>query len=249
VDPTLPRNKYVAIRSEKPKTKEEAARPEFKTCKYITEAIVTEGGEKGELRKVCASPDCPVHHPKKQQTRADAASKAQWEKERKEAAFASTTGIRILEAIAAAVPVRLMKRDLLFVVERLASLLDENRLEVIARQHGIKKTKDSDSTLKMFAAYLRRAEESALAGLLVEITIMLVAKWLHLRLKVARNVEVRREEAMAQATGLRVLKAIGEAVPVRMMKRDLLFAVERLAALLDERRLGVLIRQHGEAPV
>lgn len=78
---------------------------------------------------------------------------------------------------------------------------------------------------------------------------MLVAKWLHLRLKVAMNVEVRREEAMAQATGLRVLKANGEAVPVRMMKRDLLFAVERLAALLDERRLAVLIRQHGEAPV
>ena len=33
----------------------------------------------------------------------------------------------------------------------------------------------------------------------------------------------RREEAHAQATGLRVLKAIGEAVPVRLMKRDLLF--------------------------
>jgi ParB family transcriptional regulator, chromosome partitioning protein len=171
-NPTLPRNKYVAIRSERPKTKEEAARPEFKTCKYTTEAIVTEGGEKGELRKVCASPDCPVHHPKKQQTRADAASKAGREKERKEAAIASTTGLRTLEAIAAAVPVRLMKRDLLFVVERLASLLDENRLAVIARQHGIKKAKDSDSTGKLFTAYLRRAEESALGGLLVEITIL-----------------------------------------------------------------------------
>jgi ParB family chromosome partitioning protein len=172
---TLPRNKYVDIRSEKPKTKEEAARPEFKTCKYTTEAIVTEGGEKGELRKVCASPDCPVHHPKKQQTRADAASKINREKERKEAAIASTTGIRILEAIGAAVPVRLTKRDLLFVVERLASLLDENRLAVIARQHGIKKAKDSDSIGKLFAAFLRRAEESVLGRLVVELTIVLSA--------------------------------------------------------------------------
>jgi ParB family chromosome partitioning protein len=65
-----------------------------------------------------------------------------------------------------------MKRDLLFVVERLASLLDENRLAVVARQHGIKKAKDSDSIGKLFAAYLRRAEESALGGLLVEITIL-----------------------------------------------------------------------------
>ncbi len=50
-----------------------------------------------------------------------------------------------------------MKRDLLFVVERLTSLLDENRLAVVARQHGIKKAKDSDSIAKLFCAYLRRA--------------------------------------------------------------------------------------------
>ena len=43
---------------------------------------------------------------------------------------------------------------------------------VVARQHGIKKAKDSDSIGKLFAAYLRRAEESALGGLLVEITIL-----------------------------------------------------------------------------
>ncbi len=169
---TLPRNKYTEIRPEKPTTKEEATRPEFKTCKYTTEAIVSDGIDKGELRRVCTEPTCPVHHPKKQSSADDAKWKAEQEKQRKEAAIASTTGIRILAAITAAVPVRLMKRDLLFVVERLASLLDENRLVVVARQHGIKKAKDSDSIGKLFAAYLRRAEESALGGLLVEITIL-----------------------------------------------------------------------------
>jgi hypothetical protein len=64
-----------------------------------------------------------------------------------------------------------MKRDLLFVVEQLATLLDERRLEIVARQRGIKKAKDSDSIGKLFTAYLRHAEESALGGLLVEITI------------------------------------------------------------------------------
>jgi len=54
----------------------------------------------------------------------------------------------------------------------LVSLLDENRLVVVARQHGIKKAKDSDSIGKLFTAYLRRTEESALGGLLVEITIL-----------------------------------------------------------------------------
>jgi ParB family chromosome partitioning protein len=116
---TLPRNKYTEIRPEKPTTKEEAVRPEFKTCKYTTEAIVSDGIDKGELRKVCTEPSCPVHHPKAQKSPDDAKWKAEQEKQRKDAAIANTTGIRILAAITAAVPVRLMKRDLLFVVERL----------------------------------------------------------------------------------------------------------------------------------
>jgi ParB family chromosome partitioning protein len=171
---TLPRNKYVEIRPEKPTTKEEATRPEFKTCKFTTEAIVADGIDKGELRKVCTEANCPVHHPKKspQKIADNAKWKAEQEKQRKEQAITNATGIRILAAITAAVPVRLMKRDLLFVVERLASLLDENRLAVVARQHSIKKEKDSDSIEKLFVAWLRRAEESALGGLLVEITLL-----------------------------------------------------------------------------
>ena len=171
---TLPRNKYTEIRPEKPKTKEEATRPEFKTCKYTTEAIVSEGIDKGELRKVCTEANCPVHHPRKrpQGSADDTKWKAEQEKQRRDAAIANTTGIRVLTAIAAAVPVRLTKRDLLFVVERLASLLDENRLAVVARQHGIKKAKDSDSLTKLFAAFLRRAEESALGRALVELAIL-----------------------------------------------------------------------------
>jgi ParB family chromosome partitioning protein len=176
--PVVPRNRYVEIREDKPKRKEQANEPEYKTCKYTAEAIVAEGSEKGALRRVCANPDCPVHHPKKQQqrpTQADAQSKAQQEKQRREEAIANTTGIRVLAAIAEAVPVRLMKRDLLFVAERLAALLDENRLAILARQRGIKKAKDSDSIGKLFAAFLRRAEESELGGALVELTIVLSA--------------------------------------------------------------------------
>jgi len=170
--PTIPRNKYVEVRQEKAKTKEEATRPEFKTCKYTTEAIVSEGIEKGELRNVCTQADCPVHHAKKQSAVRDTKSDADEQKRRREEALAQATGLRTLAAVVAAVPVRLMKRDLLFVVERLAALLDERRLEIVARQRGIKKAKDSDSIGKLFMAYLRSAEEGALSGLLVEITIL-----------------------------------------------------------------------------
>lgn len=174
---TLPRNKYTEIRPDKPTTKEQATRPEFKTCKYTTDAIVSEGIDKGELRKVCTEPTCPVHHPKSrsQKVAHDPKCKAEQEKQRREQAIANTTGIRTLAAITAAVPVRLMKRDLLFVAERLASLLDENRLAIIAKQYGIRKAKDSDSLGKLFAAFLRRAEESVLGKVLVESTILYMA--------------------------------------------------------------------------
>ena len=172
----LPRNQYTAIRDDKPKSTDDAKRPEFKVCKFTTDAIITEGSDVGTVHKVCANPACPIHHPKKQQPKqADASYKAEQEKERREAAIANTTSIRVFEAITAAVPVRLMKRDLLFIAERLISLMDENRLVAVARQHGIKKAKDNDSIGKLFVTYLRRAEESALGSVLVQLSLILAA--------------------------------------------------------------------------
>jgi ParB family chromosome partitioning protein len=173
----LPRNKYTAIRDDQPKSKDEAKRPEFKTCKFTAEAIITEGSDVGKVHKVCANPSCPVHHPKKQTSTGanDAQWKAEQEKRRKEEAIANATGLRVLAAIGAAVPVRLMKRDLLFVAERLANLLDENRCAILAKQHGIKKAKDNDAIDKLFAAFLRRADESSLGRAVVEAIVLLTA--------------------------------------------------------------------------
>ena len=48
----------------------------------------------------------------------------------------------------------LMKRDLLFVVERLASMLDERHLAIVLRHHGIGKAKDpTDTPAKLLAAF------------------------------------------------------------------------------------------------
>ncbi|HEV2395996.1 MAG TPA: ParB/RepB/Spo0J family partition protein [Candidatus Sulfotelmatobacter sp.] len=173
--PTVPRNKYVEIRQDKPPKKEQRDWPEYKTCKFTSEAIVTEGTEKGEMKKVCSNPECPVHHPKKQQqrTHADAAFKAEQEKRRREEAQAQATGLRVLKAIGDAVPVRLMKRDLLFVVERIAAMLDERKLAVLIRQHGIGKPKDGEAPVKLLAAFLPKAEESKLGRILVETVILL----------------------------------------------------------------------------
>jgi ParB family chromosome partitioning protein len=171
----LPRNKYTAIRDDKPKSKDDAKRPEFKVCKFTTEAIITEGSDVGTIHKVCANPTCPVHHPKPQTSRNDEKWKAEQEKERKEQAVANATGVRVLAAVSAAVPVRLMKRDLLFILEKLVSLMEENRVEMLARQHGIRQKRDDGGVKKTLTAFVRRADEGTLSRLLVESSILLAA--------------------------------------------------------------------------
>ncbi len=173
--PVLPRNKYTAIRDDKPKSKDDAKRPEYKVCKFTTEAIITEGSDLGTIHKVCANPSCPVHHPKQQTSRNDEKWKAEQDKQRKEQAIANASGLRVLAAIGDAVPVRLVKRDLLFILEKLVSIMDENRVEMLARQHGIRQKRDDGGMAKTFAAFLRRADEGTLSRLLVESSILLAA--------------------------------------------------------------------------
>jgi len=115
---------------------------------------------------VCANRECLVHHPKKQyrRTNADAAFKAEPEKRLREEALAQATGLRVLKAIGDAVPVRLMKRDLLFLAERLTAMLNERRLAVLNRQHGIGKSKYETAPAKLLAVFLPkgRAKQAGL---------------------------------------------------------------------------------------
>jgi ParB family chromosome partitioning protein len=174
--PVLPRNKYTAIRDDRPKSKDEAKRPEFKECKFTTEAIITEGSDVGTIHKVCANPACPVHHPKPQRSDRDEAKwKADQEKQRREQAVANATGLRVLTAIGSAVPVRLLKRDLLFVIEQLMLTMDESRVEMLARQHGIRQKRDDGGVKKTLTAFVRRADEGTLSRLVVESSILLAA--------------------------------------------------------------------------
>jgi ParB family chromosome partitioning protein len=172
----LPRNKYIEIKQQDPNAKKQRDWPEYQTCKSMTEAIVTEGTEKGEVRKICADPECPVHRPKKQRPAGDERIKAEQEKQRREEAIANAVGLRVLSAIVDAVPVRLTKRDLVFIIERLLPQLEERRVEVLARNRGIKKAKPSDSIGKLMGAYVRKAEEGKLGQLLVETVILYAAR-------------------------------------------------------------------------
>jgi ParB family chromosome partitioning protein len=64
----------------------------------------------------------------------------------------------------------------LFVVERLAAVLDERRLAIILRQHGIGKPNSAaDAPAKLLASFLRKSDEGTLGRLLVEVAILQTA--------------------------------------------------------------------------
>ncbi len=116
-----------------------------------------------------------MHRPKKQhrQSHADAAFKAEQEKRHRQEALAQATGLRLLKAIGDAVPVRLKKRELLFVAQRLTAMLDERRVALLIRQLGIGKPKSGEAQTKLLAAFLAKAEESKLGRILIETAILL----------------------------------------------------------------------------
>ena len=66
-----------------------------------------------------------------------------------------------------------MKRDLLFILEKLLSVMNENRVEMLARQHGIRQKRNDGGISKTLAAFVRRADEGTLSRLMVEASILL----------------------------------------------------------------------------
>ena len=101
--------------------------------------------------------------------------KAEQDKSRREQALANATGMRVLQTIVAAVPVRLMKRDLLFIAEQMLPLLDDKRQEMVARNRGIR-AKEGESAPKLLTAFVRKADESDIGKLIVETAILLSAR-------------------------------------------------------------------------
>ena len=137
---------------------------------------MSDGIDKGELRKVCTEPTCPVHHPKKQTPKADASFKAEQEKRRREEALANATGIRVLQSIVAAVPVRLMKRDLLFIAEQLLPVAGRKAAGDGRDGTGASRRRKASRLRKLLTAFIRKADEGTIGKLIVEAVILLSAR-------------------------------------------------------------------------
>ena len=170
----LGKNRYVELEIKKAKTNDTGSKvaPQQKPCQKMTEAVVMDGGRRGELVKVCADHSCRVHHP-------DTPSPQQVERERAEERkriekekLAITTRHRVLATILQRVSAPLKKADMLAVAHYLIGHLSYSQVPALAKRHKVEAKKDSASAQELLAKQVGTYDEPELCKLLLEISLL-----------------------------------------------------------------------------
>ena len=170
----LGRNCYVELQIKKAKPNGTGAKQPAiqKPCEKMTDAIVMDGGTRGQIVKVCADPNCKIHHgdrPSPQQLLRD---RQQERKRIEKEKIAITARHRILAAILERVSVPLKKADLLTIAQHVLASVPYNRLPLVAKRHKLEIEKSSASPIELLAKHVSRYDEGGLSRLLLEISLL-----------------------------------------------------------------------------
>ena len=143
----LGKSRYVELEIKKAKTNGTGSKvaPQQKPCQKMTEAVVMDGGRRGELVKVCADPSCRVHHPDTPSPEQVAKERTEERKRIEKEKLAITTRHRILATILQRVSAPLKKADLLAVGHYLIGHLSYSQVPALAKRHKVEAKKDSAS--------------------------------------------------------------------------------------------------------
>src|SRR5438270_281914 len=170
----LGRNQYVELEIKKPKANGASTKPSAiqKPCDKMAEAIVVDGGKRGQVVKVCADPACRVHHPNTPSPQQVARERAEERKRIEKEKLAITTRHRVLATILQRVSAPLKKADLLAVAHYLIGHLSYSQVPALAKRHKVEVKKDSDSAQELLAHQVGTYDESGLCKLLLEISLL-----------------------------------------------------------------------------
>ena len=120
----------------------------------MADAIVMDGGKRGQTVKVCADPNCRVHHPNTPSPQQVAKERADERKRIEKEKLAITVRHRVLVTILQRVSAPLKKADLLTVAHYLISRLSYNQIPAVAKRHKVDVKKESEQTV--YASHCRR---------------------------------------------------------------------------------------------
>lgn len=169
----LGRNRYVALQLARKSSKRTGPLAPFQMpCTHMTEAIVTEGAERGHTVKVCADPACTIHFADRRgpDPKEIEKQKEQRRKELLKRKLEATVRHRTLAEILKKVDAPLDRADLAIAVQILLDRSDPIRRETLARRYRIAPSQlgASDKVRKELTCLIRKMDESALSRLLIE---------------------------------------------------------------------------------
>jgi ParB family chromosome partitioning protein len=142
-----------------------------KPCDKMTEAIVMDGGKRGQVVKVCADPTCRVHHPNTPSPQQVERERAEERKRIEKEKLAITTRHRVLATILQRVSAPLKKADMLAVAHYLIGHLSYSQVPALAKRHKVE-AKDSASAQELLAKQVGTYDESELCKLFLEISLL-----------------------------------------------------------------------------
>jgi len=170
----LGRNQYVELEIKKPKLNGASTKlPAYqKPCDKMGEAIVMDGGKRGQVVKVCADPTCRVHHPNTPSPEKVARERADERKRIEKTKLAITTRHRALAAVLERVSAPLKKADLLIVVNHVIGQLPYNQVPTLAKRHKVEEGKSTKTPQELLAKRVSTYDEAALCRILLEISLL-----------------------------------------------------------------------------
>ena len=170
----LGRNHYVELEIKKPKPNGGSAKlPAVqKPCEKMAEAIVMDGGKRGQVVKECADPTCRVHHPNTPSPQQVERERAEERKRIEKEKLAITTRHRVLATILQRASAPLKKADLLAVAHHLIGHLSYSQIPALAKRHKVDTKKESASAQELLVKQVGKYEEAELCKLLLEISLL-----------------------------------------------------------------------------
>jgi ParB family transcriptional regulator, chromosome partitioning protein len=170
----LGKNRYVELEIKKAKSNGTGSKiaPQQKPCQKMTEAVVMDGGRRGELVKVCADPSCRVHHPDTPSPEQVAKERADERKRIEKSKQAITIRHCVLAKVLERVAAPLKKADLLTVAQYTIGHLSYNQVPVLAKRQKVDTAKTTKPPQEVLMKKISTYDEAALSRLLLEISLL-----------------------------------------------------------------------------
>ncbi len=170
----LGRNRYVELEVKRTKANGSADKlsPAQKPCEKMSEAIVMDGGKRGQIVKVCSDPNCRVHHPDRPSPQKQERERAEERKRIEQDKLAITIRHRILAAVLAKVAAPLKKSELLQVAQYVVAHLPNAQVQTMAKRHKVEADKSNASLETLLAKRIASYDEAGLCRTLLEISLL-----------------------------------------------------------------------------